>query len=125
MNIHYFQRYHRKEDVATANTMLLLSRLYSYSPTVFYTFLKNEYFSNTFNPEIFFNLQEKNSNSVPDATIGQESFKIVIETKLENNPFTINNITLSWISDAGSATNCTKGSRVLWPNSLEYFSADL
>ena len=89
MNIHYFQRYHRKEDVATANTMLLLSRLYSYSPTVFYTFLKNEYFSNTFNPEIFFNLQEKNSNSVPDATIGQESFKIVIETKLENNPFTI------------------------------------
>ena len=41
MNIHYFQRYHRKEDVATANTMLLLSRLYSYSPTVFYTFLKN------------------------------------------------------------------------------------
>lgn len=31
MKIHYFQRYHEKENVATANTMLLLSRLYSYS----------------------------------------------------------------------------------------------
>lgn len=30
MKIHYFQRYHAKENVATANTMLLLSRLYSY-----------------------------------------------------------------------------------------------
>lgn len=31
MKIHYFQRYHEKENVATANTMLLLLRLYSYS----------------------------------------------------------------------------------------------
>ena len=30
MKIHYFQRYHEKENVATANTMLLLSRLYQY-----------------------------------------------------------------------------------------------
>lgn len=30
MKIHYFQRYHEKENVATANTMLLLPRLYSY-----------------------------------------------------------------------------------------------
>ena len=35
MKIHYFQRYHTKENVSTANTMLLLSRLYQYSPIGF------------------------------------------------------------------------------------------
>jgi len=51
MKIHYFQRYHEKENVATANTMLLLSRLYSYSTDKFFRFLKSEYFSDSFNPE--------------------------------------------------------------------------
>ena len=82
MNIHYFQRYHAKENVATANTMLLLSRLYSYSSDKFFRFLKSEYFSDSFNPEITFRLQEKSVDSIPDATITQESFKVVVETKM-------------------------------------------
>ncbi len=82
MKIHYFQRYHKKEDVSTANTMLLLSRLYSYSPDKFFRLLKSFFFSDSFNPEITFSLQEKGRKSVPDATISQESFKIVVETKL-------------------------------------------
>lgn len=82
MRIHYFQRYHQKENVATANTMLLLSRLYSYSPNKFFKFLKSEFFMDSFDPEIVFNLQEKSVDSVPDATITQEGFKIVIETKM-------------------------------------------
>lgn len=82
MKVHYFQRYHAKENVATANTMLLLQRFYQYSPDKFFQFLRNKYFTNQFNPEISFNLQEKNTKSVADATITQESFKIVIETKL-------------------------------------------
>lgn len=82
MRIHYFQRYHQKENVATANTMLLLSRLYSYSPNKFFRFLKSEFFMDSFEPEIVFNLQEKSVDSVPDATITQEGFKIVIETKM-------------------------------------------
>ena len=81
MKIHYFQRYHEKENVATANTMLLLSRLYSYSSDKFFRFLKSEYFSDSFNPEIIFTLQEKSIDSIPDATITQESFKIVVENK--------------------------------------------
>ncbi|MCH5317611.1 MAG: hypothetical protein J1E05_06500 [Eubacterium sp.] len=83
MKIHYFQRYHEKENVATANTMLLLSRLYRYSPDKFFYFLKSQFFLNSFEPEIVFTLQEKRGNveSVPDATITQESFKIVVETK--------------------------------------------
>lgn len=82
MKVHYFQRYYGKENVATANTMLLLERFYHYSPDVFFRFLKSKYFSDQFNPEISFNLQEKNAKSVADATIIQESFKIVIETKI-------------------------------------------
>lgn len=84
MQIHYFQRYHKKEDVATANTMLLLSRLYSYSSDKFFRFLKLEYFPDLFNPEIIFTLQEKSEDSIPDATITQESFKIVVETKMSD-----------------------------------------
>ncbi|NLN34423.1 MAG: hypothetical protein GX157_00225 [Candidatus Cloacimonetes bacterium] len=84
MKIHYFQRYHQKENVATANTMLLLSRLYSYSSDKFFRFLKSEFFSDSFEPEIVFNLQEKSDRSIPDATITQESFKIVVETKLSD-----------------------------------------
>ena len=82
MKIHYFQRYHTKENVATANTMLLLSRLYSYSSEKFFSFLKSEIFSNSFEPEILFTLQEKSVESIPDATITQEGFKIVVETKM-------------------------------------------
>lgn len=81
MKIHYFQRYHQKENVATANTMLLLSRLYQYSSDKFFRFLKSEFFFDSFEPEIVFTLQEKSVDSVPDATITQESFKIVVETK--------------------------------------------
>ena len=84
MKIHYFQRYHEKENVATANTMLLLSRLYSYSSDKFFRFLKSEFFSDAFEPEIVFNLQEKSVESIPDATIIQESFKIVVETKMSD-----------------------------------------
>ena len=84
MKIHYFQRYHQKENVATANTMLLLSRLYSYSSDKFFRFLKSEYFFGSFEPEIVFTLQERSEKSVPDATISQEGFKIVVETKLSD-----------------------------------------
>lgn len=82
MKIHYFQRYHEKENVATANTMLLFSRLYSYSSDKFFRFLKSEFFSDSFEPEIVFNLQEKSVDSVPDATITQEGFKIFDLTQI-------------------------------------------
>ena len=84
MKIHYFQRYHQKENVATANTMLLLSRLYAYSPAKFFRLLKENFFSESFEPELTFRLQEKGENSVLDAAIMQESFKIAVETKLSD-----------------------------------------
>ena len=87
MKIHYFQRYHTKENVSTANTMLLLSRLYQYSPDRFFLFLKQLCYPDSadpFEPEIAFEIQEKNEDSIPDAIISQRSFKIVVETKLSD-----------------------------------------
>lgn len=44
--------------------------------------MKSEFFNDSFEPEIVFNLQERSVDSIPDATITQESFKIVVETKM-------------------------------------------
>ena len=44
----------------------------------------SEFFSDSFEPEIVFNLQEKSLDSIPDAAITQESFKIVVETKMSD-----------------------------------------
>lgn len=84
MKLHYFQRYHGKENVATANTMLLLSRLYQYSSYKFFRLINTGLNLDSFNPEIVFKLQEKSMNSVPDATITQDSFKVIVETKLSD-----------------------------------------
>lgn len=85
MRVHYFQRYHSKENVATSNTMLLLSRVYSYNPNYFYMILNELIFQNSYPIELSFDLQVKGRKSVPDAVIEQPSFKIVVETKLYNN----------------------------------------
>ncbi|GIO41392.1 hypothetical protein J41TS4_11500 [Paenibacillus apis] len=55
MKIHFFQRYHSKENVDTANAMLLISRLYSYSPAKFFTFLE-EVLPENASVELLFNL---------------------------------------------------------------------
>lgn len=80
MQVHYFQRYHQKENVATANTILLLSRLYNHSPYKFYTFLQENY-TNKIDMRPNFVMQTGTKESIPDAVISQESFKIVVETK--------------------------------------------
>lgn len=88
MEVHYFQRYHQKENVVTANTMLLLSRLYNYSANKFYevmNVLLSDDGSKKIAPE--FLLQENGKNSVPDAVFTQPGVKIVIETKLNKVDF--------------------------------------
>ena len=44
--------------------------------------VKSEFWEDSFEPEIVFTLQEKRVDSVPDATITQDGFKIVVETKM-------------------------------------------
>ena len=84
MQIHYFQRYHSKENVDTSNTMLMLSRLYNYNADKFFSMLNSLILGEDESPEITFDLQVVGDDSVPDAVISQKSFKIVVETKLYN-----------------------------------------
>lgn len=102
MQTHYFQRYHSKENVDTANAILLLSRLYLYSSNKFFDFLSqivNEKIQD-FDVELKFTLQHKAQNSVLDASIVQDSFKIAVETKLYNN-FSIDQLTRHLVSLKG------------------------
>lgn len=84
MQIHYFQRYQLKENVDTANTMLMLSRLYDYNADKFFYMLNSLILKADNSPELTFNMQVSGPESVPDAVISQKSFKIVVETKLYN-----------------------------------------
>lgn len=91
-NIHYFPRYSQKENTVTNNTLLLMSRLYNHSSEKFELFLngllEDEVLLNTV---INFGQQDKQGDSIPDGIICQESFKVVIETKLSNK-FSFNQI---------------------------------
>lgn len=85
--VHYFQRYSQKENVVTNNTLLLFSRLYNHSPLRFEDFLK--YLLDKDDLEIGPSFTQQQSNgantSVPDGAIVQNSFKVLIETKLGDN----------------------------------------
>ena len=73
MQIHYFQRYHSKENVDTSNTMLMLSRLYNYNADKFFSMLNSLILGEDESPEITFDLQVAGDESVPDAVISQKS----------------------------------------------------
>lgn len=93
MKVHYFQRYKGKENTVTNNVMLMLSRLYNYNSSFFYSMVSEwisnqneENIGNDIDLDINFELQpDSNGDTIPDAIIGQESFKIIVETKLSNN----------------------------------------
>lgn len=81
--VHYFQRYHTKENTHSGNACLLLSRLYSYNNKLFYNLISAVFEIDSENLYTQFVLQEKTSNggSVPDFSINQPSFKLVVEAK--------------------------------------------
>jgi len=85
-NIHYFQRYSQKENVVTNNTLLLFSRLYSFSPNRFESFLKEILEDAPIEVGVSFEQQIRSKqNSIPDASFVQKSFRVIIETKLYQN----------------------------------------
>ncbi|MFQ6723886.1 MAG: hypothetical protein ACLRFE_00945, partial [Clostridia bacterium] len=88
MKIHYFPRYHTKENAVTANCMLLLSNFYKNNTNKFFNMLQHFLLDDDNSPEMVINLQVVGKGSVPDAIINQPSFKIVVETKAGAN-FTI------------------------------------
>jgi hypothetical protein len=92
-DIHYFQRYSKKENVVTNNTLLLLSRLYHYSPAVCENVLNALLDDENLSIGPSFRQQEGGTSkdgpgSIPDGTISQPSFRVVIETKIKGDPST-------------------------------------
>lgn len=85
--IHYFQRFSSKENVATNNTLLLLRRLYQYGPSKFEGFLEQLIGgqSITVGPRFEQQVGGHNKHSIPDGSIRQPSFRVLIETKLNEN----------------------------------------
>lgn len=89
-NVHYFQRYSQPENVVTNNTLLLLSRIYHYSPSSFGRLLQAVLDDIDVSIGPSFSQQEGGRSpggrgSVPDGTIAQPSFRVVVETKLYDN----------------------------------------
>lgn len=85
--VYYFQRYYSKENAHSSNALLLLKRVYFYSPKIFYKVLSfwSDCDENRFLPS--FVAQEKGKNSVPDFCIRQDSFELLVEAKEKNNFF--------------------------------------
>lgn len=83
--VHYFQRYSSYENTVTNNTLQLLERIYAHSPQKAAAFL-NELIGEAGEIDIGLGIQQqqRGPGSVPDGTIIQRSFKIVIETKVDS-----------------------------------------
>jgi len=86
-NIHYFQRYSQKENAVTNNTLQLIGRLYEYSiPKL------NEFLISLFGEEVGLGIsieqqtKQKGNRSIPDGQIAQQSFKILLESKVDADP---------------------------------------
>jgi hypothetical protein len=80
--VHYFQRYSSLENAVTNNTLQLFNRIYGHSPRAASAFLFDLTGESL---EIGVNVkqQESGAGSVPDASISQESFKVLVETKVD------------------------------------------
>lgn len=85
--IHYFQRYNSKENWVTNATLLLLSRLYHYDKLKFETVINSILIESSLalNIGVDFSQQQWRKSSIVDGVISQESFKVIIETKLLDN----------------------------------------
>ncbi len=80
--IHYFQRYSSIENTVTNNTLQLLARIYDYSAAAASSFL-TDITGEPIDIGIEISQQDRVGNSVPDGTIIQRSFKILIEAKVD------------------------------------------
>lgn len=80
--IHYFQRYSSVENTVTNNTLQLLARIYAYSPTKA-SLLLTELTGEPIEIGIEINQQERGEESVPDGSVIQRSFKILVESKVD------------------------------------------
>ena len=86
-SVHYFQRYHSRENTHSANTCLLLSRLFHYDSKLFYNVISSIFGVDSDSLSIRFVLQDKKgkNGTVPDFSVTQPGFKLAIEAKEKQN----------------------------------------
>ncbi len=93
-DLQYFQRYHGKENTHSSNALFLLKRLYFYSPKKFYEVLSAMFEKQggleNVAPEFVVQDTKNGKDSIPDFSIMQPSFKIVVEAKEKS--FSINQL---------------------------------
>src|SRR5680860_1641323 len=84
-NITYFQRYSTLENTVTNNTLQLFARIYAYAPTK-----ASQLLSALTNEDIEIGVeitqQARGEGSVPDGSIIQRSFKVLLESKAGTEP---------------------------------------
>lgn len=81
--VHYFQRFSKKEDVVTNNTLLLLKRLQHHSARIFQQILRALISNDDLIVGALLTEQEDSTGkTIADGVIRQRSFHIVLETKL-------------------------------------------
>jgi hypothetical protein len=84
--VHYFQRFSKKEDVVTNNTLLLFARLQHQNSRFFQQILRELISDDEIVVGALLTQQETaTSGTIPDGVIRQRSFHIVLETKLHAN----------------------------------------
>ena len=80
--IHFFPRFTSKENTVTNNTLLLFARIYDHSPE-----RASKLLTDLSGAPIEIGLeigqQQKVGNAIPDGTLIQRSFKILLETKVD------------------------------------------
>lgn len=89
-DIHYFQRYSQPENVVTNNTLLLLQRLYQYRPRLLQDTLSGLFDDDRTPINIGVTVvqqQRSGERGIPDGALMQDSFRLLLETKL-NKGFT-------------------------------------
>ncbi|WP_346795901.1 hypothetical protein R5M92_10605 [Halomonas sp. Bachu 37] len=81
--ITYFQRYSSVENTVTNNTLQLFARIYAYSPKRAAAFL-SELTGVDLDIGVSINQQVRGTDSVPDGSISQPSFKVLVEAKVDS-----------------------------------------
>lgn len=82
--IHYFQRYSSLENTVTNNTLQLLARIYDYSASQASKLL-TELTGEPIEIGIEITQQERGIASVPDGSVIQRSFKVLLEAKVDSS----------------------------------------
>lgn len=83
--VHYFQRYSSYENTVTNNTLQLLARIYAYAPQKAARLINDLAKPNDpIQIGLEIQQQQRGSESVPDGTIIQHSFKVLLETKVDS-----------------------------------------